>query len=65
MKIPKAMRNHRRAAARSPGSRSRPLHRADQTRQRRRLNPDPANLRAPYAILDDRERPYYEHRMAA
>lgn len=29
------------------------------------LNPDPNNLAAQYAILDDRERPYYEHRMAA
>jgi putative SOS response-associated peptidase YedK len=29
------------------------------------LNPDPKNLAALYAILDDRERPYYEHRMAA
>ena len=29
------------------------------------LNPDPANLAAQYAILDDRMRPYYEHRMAA
>jgi putative SOS response-associated peptidase YedK len=29
------------------------------------LNPDPKNLAAQYAILDDRERPYYEHRMAA
>ena len=29
------------------------------------LNPDPANLGALYAILDDRARPYYEHRMAA
>jgi len=29
------------------------------------LNPDPANLAAQYAILDDRERPYYEHRLAA
>jgi putative SOS response-associated peptidase YedK len=29
------------------------------------LNPDPANLQALYRILDDRERPYYEHRMAA
>jgi len=29
------------------------------------LNPDPHNLAAQYAILDDRERPYYEHRMAA
>jgi putative SOS response-associated peptidase YedK len=29
------------------------------------LNPDRANLRALYAILDDRERPYYEHRLAA
>ena len=29
------------------------------------LNPDRANLAAQYAILDDRERPYYEHRMAA
>ncbi|MFM0302404.1 SOS response-associated peptidase family protein [Paraburkholderia sediminicola] len=29
------------------------------------LNPDPSNLAALYAILDDRERPYYEYRMAA
>ncbi|MBB5496863.1 SOS response-associated peptidase family protein [Paraburkholderia sp. MM5384-R2] len=29
------------------------------------LNPDPANLTALHAILDDRYRPYYEHRMAA
>ena len=29
------------------------------------LNPDPGNLAAMYAILDDRERPYYEHRLAA
>lgn len=29
------------------------------------LNPDPGNLAAQYAILDDRERPYYENRMAA
>lgn len=29
------------------------------------LNPVPGDLRAQYAILDDRERPYYEHRMAA
>ncbi|MEM5365257.1 SOS response-associated peptidase family protein [Paraburkholderia azotifigens] len=29
------------------------------------LNPDPKRLDALYAILDDRERPYYEHRMAA
>lgn len=29
------------------------------------LNPDPSDLAALYAILDDRERPYYEHRMAA
>jgi putative SOS response-associated peptidase YedK len=29
------------------------------------LNPDPNNLAACYAILDDRERPYYEHRLAA
>lgn len=29
------------------------------------LNPDPKNLAAMYAILDDRERPYYEHRLAA
>lgn len=29
------------------------------------LNPDPADLAAQYAILDDRERPYYEHRKAA
>jgi putative SOS response-associated peptidase YedK len=29
------------------------------------LNPDPAELAALYAILDDRGRPYYEHRLAA
>lgn len=29
------------------------------------LNADPNNLAALYAILDDRERPYYEHRLAA
>jgi putative SOS response-associated peptidase YedK len=29
------------------------------------LNPDPKNFAAQYAILDDRERPYYEHRLAA
>jgi putative SOS response-associated peptidase YedK len=29
------------------------------------LNPDPKNLAQLYAILDDRERPYYEHRLAA
>lgn len=29
------------------------------------LNPDPKDLEAPYTILDDRERPYYEHRLAA
>ena len=29
------------------------------------LTPDPGNLAAQYAILDDRERPYYEYRMAA
>lgn len=29
------------------------------------LNPDPDNLTAQYAILDDRDRPYYEHRLAA
>jgi putative SOS response-associated peptidase YedK len=29
------------------------------------LNPDPTNLKALYDILDDRERPYYEHRLAA
>lgn len=29
------------------------------------LNPDPKHLDALYAILDDRERPYYEHRKAA
>jgi putative SOS response-associated peptidase YedK len=29
------------------------------------LNPNPADLAAQYAILDERERPYYEHRMAA
>jgi putative SOS response-associated peptidase YedK len=29
------------------------------------LHPDRQNLAAQYAILDDRARPYYEHRMAA
>lgn len=29
------------------------------------LSPDPKNLAAQYAILDDRERPYYENRLAA
>ena len=29
------------------------------------LSPQTADLRAQYAILDDRERPYYEHRLAA
>ena len=29
------------------------------------LNPDPKNLKEQYAILDDRERPYYEHLLAA
>lgn len=29
------------------------------------LNPDPSNLAALYAILDDRDRPYYKHRLAA
>jgi putative SOS response-associated peptidase YedK len=29
------------------------------------LNPNPRNLAAMYAILDDRERPYYENRLAA
>jgi putative SOS response-associated peptidase YedK len=29
------------------------------------LSPDPTKLRALYDILDDRERPYYEHRLAA
>jgi len=29
------------------------------------LNPDPANLAALYAIFDDKQHPYYEHRIAA
>jgi putative SOS response-associated peptidase YedK len=29
------------------------------------LNPDPADMAAQYAVLDDRARPYYEHRLAA
>ena len=29
------------------------------------LNPDASDLAAQHAILDDRERPYYEHRLAA
>jgi len=29
------------------------------------LNPDPGNLAALDAILDDKQRPYYEHRVAA
>jgi len=28
------------------------------------LRPERGNLEAQYAILDDRERPYYEHRLA-
>ena len=30
-----------------------------------RLNPDASDLEASYAILDDRDRPFYEHRLAA
>ena len=29
------------------------------------LNPDPADISSQYAILDDRQRPFYEHRKAA
>ncbi|KAK44921.1 hypothetical protein BG58_22425 [Caballeronia jiangsuensis] len=29
------------------------------------LNPEASDLKAMYAILDDRDRPYYEHRLAA
>jgi putative SOS response-associated peptidase YedK len=29
------------------------------------LNPDPKKLQSLYAVLDERERPYYEHRLAA
>jgi len=29
------------------------------------LNPASNNLAAMYAILDDRDRPFYEHRLAA
>jgi hypothetical protein len=29
------------------------------------LNPDASNLEAMYATLDDKDRPYYEHRLAA
>jgi hypothetical protein len=29
------------------------------------LNPNAADLRAQHAILDDRDRPYYDHRLAA
>jgi putative SOS response-associated peptidase YedK len=29
------------------------------------LSPNASNLEAMYAILDDRDRPYYEHRLAA
>ncbi|MBC8745346.1 MULTISPECIES: SOS response-associated peptidase family protein [Paraburkholderia] len=29
------------------------------------LNPDASNLASQYAILDDRDRPYYEHQLAA
>ncbi len=29
------------------------------------LNPDASDLAVQYAILDDRDRPYYEHRLAA
>ena len=29
------------------------------------LNPDPNDLEALFAIMDDKRHPYYEHRMAA
>jgi putative SOS response-associated peptidase YedK len=29
------------------------------------LNPSASNLEAMYAILDDKDRPYYEHRLVA
>ena len=29
------------------------------------LNPGASNLDAMYAILDDKDRPYYEHKLAA
>ena len=29
------------------------------------LTPDPQHLSAQYAVLDDRERPYYEHQLLA
>ena len=29
------------------------------------LNPNPKDRKALYDILDDRQRPYYEHRLAA
>src|SRR5258706_4558122 len=29
------------------------------------LNPDPSRLAAMHAILDDRDRPFYEHQLAA
>lgn len=29
------------------------------------LSPNASDLEAMYAILDDRDRPYYEHRLAA
>lgn len=29
------------------------------------LNPDPVNLQGLYAIFDDRQHPYYEHRETA
>jgi len=29
------------------------------------IQPDASDLAALYAILDDRDRPYYEHRLAA
>jgi len=42
------------------------MHHSDQTGNvDARLNPMQSDLATMYAILDERERPYYEHRLAA
>lgn len=42
------------------------MHNSDQARNLYAwLNPDPADLAPAYAILDDRDRPYYQFAIAA
>lgn len=56
---------HQRPAVMTTDNRGHAAGHSEQIRWNTQLNPDPKNLDALYAILDDRERPYYEHRMAA